>query len=415
MKKFITLLLIATLLIPSFALAQTVETNETEYASKPDTITRAEFARIIVHMTRTAESAEPQATAFTDVPTEHWASGYVAALERAEIVRGDGYGYFRPDDTITFVESVVMLMRALNYQRMANAQGGFPIGYMIAAVSAGITADVGAVGMDSLLTRNIAWRMVNNALDARIAPYVAWGETIEYRFGDPWTPPHVSLLTTVWRGYDIYFDGENFIFPRAIAEAAGTITRAEMARIVVYLRNMGDRAAGISSTTLSTDIPHRLRAARYINVATLMHSVMPAHGITHYGVISGDYGRFRPNDLLLIEDAITMLMQTLGYSPMVRDAIDGETPLSYLDIAELVGLTEGLEFNVDEYVTPELLYELVNRALDIPLMARWTGLRPVEYIIMDGTDGNELMTARTEFWHNASVYFDGENFVQQEL
>jgi len=399
MKKLVTILLVAALLIPHFAVAETPEVAE------PDTVTRAEFARIVVHMLRRADDVT-EARSFADVPQDHWVSGYIAMAVELDIVRGGGDGYFRPDDAITFVESVVMLMRALNYQRMATAQGGFPIGYMIAAVTAGITNDVGAVDIDSPLTRNIAWRMVNSALNAPIMQYVVWGETIEYRIGA--NPQRPTLLDTVWYGYDIYFDGENFVFPRAIAEVAGTITRAEMARIVVYLRNMGD--SGRWYTAHFSDVPRSHWADRYIGVATRAYSIMQTRGVTHQGVVSGnDDHQFRPNDFLLIEDAIAILMQTLGYSPMVRAATDGQPPLSYLDVAELAGLTEGLEFTVGESVTPELLYELVNRALDIPVMQGryWH----VGYHVMDGTGDTELATPRTEFWHNAPVYFDGENFI----
>jgi len=78
------------------------------------------------------------------------------------------------------------------------------------------------------------------------------------------------------------------------------------------------------------------------------------------------------------------------------------------------GFVDDIEFEFGEYATRDLLYRLVNRALDVPLMIRTTGGTIFEYIIADGVIENLLMTWRTEFWNNQPVYFDGENFVIPE-
>jgi len=196
MRKIITLLLVAALLIPNFAVAQRAETE----SATPETVTRAEFARVVVRMYNDEIELGQLETRFVDI-SDHWAYEYIRFLEQRGIIRGDGYGYFRPDDVITLQETVTMLTRALGYQPMANSNGGFPVGYMIAGVTAGVTIDVGSVSLTELVTRDLARTLVNNALDAPFMQRRVRGAP----------PLRESFLDTAWYGYDVYFDGENFM------------------------------------------------------------------------------------------------------------------------------------------------------------------------------------------------------------
>jgi len=216
MRKLITILLVATLLIPNFALAETA-TETVEYATEPDTVTRAEFARVIAMMLNVEIELEQPESRFVDV-SEHWAYEYIRFLESRDIIRGDGYGYFRPDDVIIYQEAITMLMRALEYQPMVNARGGFPIGYMVAAVSAGVTRNVGNVGMTAFVTRDLAQTLVNNALDAYIMPAFPRPcqpdiDRIIYTIFPSCHCPLWTLRTEYWNEQLVYFDGENFIIP----------------------------------------------------------------------------------------------------------------------------------------------------------------------------------------------------------
>ena len=63
------------------------------------------------------------------------------------------------------------------------------------------------------------------------------------------------------------------------------------------------------------------------------------------------------------------------------------------------------------YATREFLQKLIDWALDVPIMEH---CMMCIYHIMDGADGKPLRTLRIDAWDNASVYFDGENFVVLE-
>lgn len=91
------------------------------------TLTRSEFCKMAVEIMGNGHlvAAQMNRTVFHDVPSTHWARGYVAVATQASasegssapgIIRGDATGSFHPDRAITYAESVTILMRILGYQ-----------------------------------------------------------------------------------------------------------------------------------------------------------------------------------------------------------------------------------------------------------------------------------------------------------
>lgn len=79
-------------------------------AFSPDsTMTRAQLSAIIVRGLGLMPEAN---TAFTDVPSGAWYSGYVGSAYTYGIVNGTSATAFSPDDTVTRQEAAVMLARA---------------------------------------------------------------------------------------------------------------------------------------------------------------------------------------------------------------------------------------------------------------------------------------------------------------
>lgn len=80
-----------------------------EFLPKND-VTRAEAAVMVAK----ALGLKPVtgSTEFKDVPTSHWASGYINALAKADIVGGRSAGYYAPKSKITRAEITIILSRA---------------------------------------------------------------------------------------------------------------------------------------------------------------------------------------------------------------------------------------------------------------------------------------------------------------
>lgn len=72
-------------------------------------ITRAEMCTVLMKIR--GKSGEKRATIFPDVPSSHWASGYISEAVGEGIVKGYPDGNFRPNGLITRAEGVVIISR----------------------------------------------------------------------------------------------------------------------------------------------------------------------------------------------------------------------------------------------------------------------------------------------------------------
>jgi len=284
MKKIIVILLVAALLIPSFVVA---ETTETESAS-PNTVTRAEFARIVCELTLSAEELEMMrntrfSVRFDDVTRDHWGFSYIHYLNSQHIIHGHGMWQFSPDAPILIEEATVILIRALGIENTTRVyQPNYPYIYFEIAEEIGLIQDI------AFLAGEYATRGILQSMIDRVAG------TFEIKIEE-----------------------------RAIARVAD-IVRREIA--------LAEQEANLQA---------------------------------------------------------------------IREAA----------FAEYEAILAELGFASDEYATLEFLYNLVNSALDAPMMQRWSG---GEYRIMDGTGHTTLITLRNTVWDNTPAYFDGENFIIKE-
>ncbi len=151
----------------------TGDTNDNgEPVYRPDdSVTRAEMAALVSRM-QAFNASSQSATPFTDVPTTHWASGYVAAAAQTGIVNGYGDGTFGPEDPVLYEQVIKMVMVTLGYEPFAAANGGYPTGYTIAASRYDVTKDVtGGVPGQPAPRATIA-QIIYNAIDTPIMePY----------------------------------------------------------------------------------------------------------------------------------------------------------------------------------------------------------------------------------------------------
>ena len=142
---------------------------------KPEqTVTRAEMAKLLACIQGYGSSAEAQtSTVFTDVPAEHWASGYIANATGIAI---DGYGdgTFRPDVQVKYEEAVKMIMATLGYTVIANGKGGYPMGYVSAAISAKVTDGVSNATVGTNANRGTIAQLLFNAIDTPLVEQTTW-------------------------------------------------------------------------------------------------------------------------------------------------------------------------------------------------------------------------------------------------
>ena len=83
-------------------------------------ITRAEVAAIIYRVvtgdvTDKSVSIHAAYNKFKDVPSTHWAAGYIGYCANAELVKGNGDGTFDPEGKVTGYQALAMILRAVGY------------------------------------------------------------------------------------------------------------------------------------------------------------------------------------------------------------------------------------------------------------------------------------------------------------
>lgn len=139
-----------------------------------DTISRAEMAAIIVRISGMEASVAAGETEFEDVPSSHWASGYIKIASSLDVINGDGNGKFRPDDDVTYNEAVKMLVCVLGYGVKAVEVGPWPTGYLVTADDLKLNDEV--LVQTGKASRETVAKLVANSLDIDYLEKVGFGD-----------------------------------------------------------------------------------------------------------------------------------------------------------------------------------------------------------------------------------------------
>lgn len=127
-------------------------------------VTRAEFVKMLMAASPVSVGDVTYVSPYPDVPHTHWAAPYVEAAVSSGYVTGYLDGTFRPGNTITLAEGVVMVLRLLGYSN-SDFSGSFPAGQM--AMYHTLDLDEGiALGQDDTMTRQDAMYLFYNLLTA---------------------------------------------------------------------------------------------------------------------------------------------------------------------------------------------------------------------------------------------------------
>ena len=146
-------------------------------------IIRAETAAIVARV-RALNNVAAGASRFTDVADDHWAVGYINSAEQTGIINGYGDGNFGPSDPVTYEQVIKMIVAALGYTPKAEAEGGYPSGYMTIASQEDILKGV-SIAPGEAAPRSAVARLVFNALEVKMMEQVGYkpGQE-EYEPGD---------------------------------------------------------------------------------------------------------------------------------------------------------------------------------------------------------------------------------------
>lgn len=130
-----------------------------------ETLTRGQFAKIAVCMLGEEQQAASRSAnaIFSDVPTKHWASGYINYIAERQIINGYPDGTFGAEDTINYAQAITILIRLLGYTGEDVAYK-WPDGYITKAQSLGITNGISFGTYENITRGNAAYVIYNTLL-----------------------------------------------------------------------------------------------------------------------------------------------------------------------------------------------------------------------------------------------------------
>lgn len=171
---------------------------------------------------------------FADVNYSDWHVGYVLTLAEMDLVRGYEDSTFRPNDTISQAEFIVLAMKARHYEYEAATGEHWAMNYIRGAEAMGAVES----GMEN---REVLNSSINRGSAARILVRTndikpGFVEDAEIPFTD------FDLIPDIYQPYVLtaYEEGWLSGYPDGTFRADHSITRAEAS--VILTKSMGDRA-----------------------------------------------------------------------------------------------------------------------------------------------------------------------------
>jgi len=150
------------------------------------------------------------------------------------------------------------------------------------------------------------------------------------------------------------------------------ILRSEMAKVAVYSVGLEDVATGSNYATRFPDVPKNHWAIGAINVAE-------QQGL----VIGDDVGTFRPDDSVLLQEAVTILVRALGYEPVAMQR--GGYPAGYMAVASENQLLKGISAAGANPAKRGDIAQLVFNSLTVNLMEQTGFGSNIVYEVVDKT------------------------------
>lgn len=138
----------------------------------------------------------------------------------------------------------------------------------------------------------------------------------------------------------------------------GNLTRAEFCTMVVNFMGKGDEVPLHATRTIFTDVTAEHWALGYVNLAASL-TVGTEENKSSLITGVGD-GRFEPDSKISLAQAATILIRVLEYSSQQAGAV---WPQSYMNLAQAIGLTDGVTAGTYDNITRAQAAQLFANAL----------------------------------------------------
>lgn len=153
---------------------------DTDTFSASENVTRGEFTRLITNIVSNGVySTDSVMSVFADVSADSELGKILYTAKSFGIVSGDGEGSFYPDRPITYEEAYKILGSALGYDADAKANGGYPTGYVMSCIKAGLKSD-SIEPLSDKLTPSGAAKLIVDAFECNVMKVKLVNNNTEY-------------------------------------------------------------------------------------------------------------------------------------------------------------------------------------------------------------------------------------------
>lgn len=148
--------------------------------SVSENVTRGEFTRLVTNIVSNGVySTDSVMSVFADVSADSELGKILYTAKSFGIVSGDGEGSFYPDRPITYEEAYKILGSALGYDADAKANGGYPTGYVMSCIKAGLKSD-SIEPLSDKLTPSGAAKLIVDAFECNVMKVKLVNNNTEY-------------------------------------------------------------------------------------------------------------------------------------------------------------------------------------------------------------------------------------------
>ena len=171
---------------------------DTDTFSASENVTRGEFTRLVTNIVSNGVySTDSVMSVFADVSADSELGKILYTAKSFGIVSGDGEGSFYPDRPITYEEAYKILGSALGYDADAKANGGYPTGYVMSCIKAGLKSD-SIEPLSDRLTPKGAAKLIVDAFECNVMKVKLVNNNTEYEIdrGEDWIYTAKKILVS---------------------------------------------------------------------------------------------------------------------------------------------------------------------------------------------------------------------------
>jgi len=312
-------------------------------------ITRAEFTKmsIVASQYKDQAAGSGRYTLFTDLPSTHWASGYISASVANGLIYGYTDGTFRPSNNITLEEAATIVLRLLGYES-SDLSGAYPQAQLDKFYSIGLDAGVSAK-RGEIVTRLDCLNMFYNLLTAKTKQGAVYCTSLGVKLDSAGNVDYMTLISEGLKG------------PFVVTDASALDSLIPFSNIAIVYRDgaVAERAEADEYDILYYNVDLRTIWLYSERVTGTIDAILPSSaapeqvtiGAKNYSLANSDIAYiFSYAGSYHVDDDVTLLLGMDGVVAGVIPSIAEKLQGPYVFDGESASMKALLPFEISEAV-----------------------------------------------------------------